>query len=312
MLPLASLIPSYNLFWIALLVLASIESVVALVGTNVFQKRHHGGLRFANDILARLQFAFATVFVAVLINGAFSQEQQPMKGFVAIMFFVALASYLIGLKFAAPTHYDSVFKKLNHSCPTSVDEECTRRLGFWTYVRLISVNVLLCIVSLTGGFIILLSLKPASSITAAIVRIEPQGVPTVRGVPYNGQPDWYSDHTFWLEQEGDRDKKQGVVKGYEVGEAKYTTTSATDAFHVILEVPDTYEIASHSVFRLTTSGDREFFERIEPIPEEDFRRLNVSIPECNKGDKIIVLFRVESKVSGAPLDVASIVKAYLR
>lgn len=154
--------------------------------------------------------------------------------------------------------------------------------------------------------------QPSVGPTVPPLRGKPLGSPKIRPVPYTGQPDWYSDHMFWLEREGDGDKKQGLVKGYELGEAEYTTTSPAISFWVVLHVPDTYEIASHSAFRLTTSGDRRLFERLEPVPEEDFRGLKISVPECGKGDKIIVLFRVESKVSGAPLDVSSIVKANLR
>jgi hypothetical protein len=305
-------IPSYNLFWIVLLLLTSVESLVALVGTNILQKRHHNILLLANEILATLQLAFLIFFVAIVFNPVFSSQQSLLKASIELMIFVALCGYLLGLKFAAPAHYDKVFKKLKHDCPTSVDEECTKSLGFRTYVRLVGFNLLACAFSLAGGLIILLFLRPAPSVTAAVVRLEPQGTPAIRPVPYKGQPDWYSDHSFWLEQEGDRDKRQGIATAYELGEASYTTASATYKFAVVLRVPDKYVIASQAAFRVTTLGSREFFERLEPLPEDSLRGVRVSVPECNKGDRVNVLFRVESTLAGAPIDVADIVKATLQ
>jgi len=147
-----------------------------------------------------------------------------------------------------------------------------------------------------------------------VSRQKPQGSIAIKALPYKGAPEWYADHTYWLEQEGDRDKKGEVIAGYAIGEATFTTSNATFPFETLLSVPAGYEVRSRAAYLLSSGSAKPSSLEILPTqPTDDtFRGLKVPVPECNKNDLVLILFRVSSKKRDLPLTVADIVQGTVR
>jgi hypothetical protein len=155
--------------------------------------------------------------------------------------------------------------------------------------------------------------NPSVSGLSPVARQKPQGTPSIRAIPYKGQPEWYSNHVHWLEQEGERDKKApSLTQAYAIGESEYPVLAASSAFAVKLNVPGGYTISSNSAFRIRSSDGRTFLEPLDPTPtDENFQGLQVQAPECDKADGVVILFRVESLKPGLSMRVEDIVKAKL-
>ncbi len=177
-------------------------------------------------------------------------------------------------------------------------------------LRYIVVPILVVLIPAAATIISARSKDSVSSGTSMpTARHKAEGNVTIKGLPYKGQPDWYSDHANGLEQEGDRDKKAGIISAYGVGLATYAAASPTYPLEMVVGVPQGYTIASRSAFRMTSHAGKEVFEVLEPrAVDQTFRELRVSAPECDKGDSVLTLFRVQSKGPGASMNIEDIVK----
>ena len=301
----------FNLYWFLLLLLVSAQSLAAVIGTNVFQKRHHNRWRLTNDLLARFQLGYISFAVAVFINVSFTPEQKFLSVANAILLVLAIVAAVGGLKLASQERLDDILKAAGHTCPTSVSEKCTAQLKFVRKIQLVWGNILAFAVVTALAVFIVLSIKPATLSSGEALQ-KPQGSPTVKAVPYEGQPEWYGDHAFWLEKEGDRHKEAHLIATYALGEVQYAASVRTIPFTIILSVPEGYALASHAAFRDASAQGHPLLEQLNPTPSNDtFREFKVSVPECARQDKVVVLFRLDGKYVNGSINVTDIVRAHL-
>jgi len=308
---LAVMSDHFKVYWFLLLLLVFAQSLFAVVGTNVFQKRHHNFWRLTNDLLARFQLGYISFAVAVFINVSFSPEQKFLSVANALLLVLAIAAAVGGLSLASQDRLDRILKAAGHTCPTSVNEECRARLKLGRKFQIVWGNIFAFTAVTVLALFIIHSIKPGT-LSGGEPPQKPQGSPTVKAIPYDGQPEWYGDHAFWLQKEGDRHKDAHLIAIYALGEVKYMASGRTTPFTIILSVPEGYALASHAAFREASAQGHPLLEALDPTPSNDtFRELKVSVSECAKQDNVVVLFRLDGRDAKASINVTDIVRAYL-
>lgn len=131
--------------------------------------------------------------------------------------------------------------------------------------------------------------------------------PSVRALPYRGQPAWAADHIYWLEKEGERDREKGIVKEFAIGEVTGHFTWPTKPLRMVLRVPDGYALWNRVAFRITSTSGSQLFERLEIDAGRDgTREVGVDVPQCEDGDRVITIVRVGTSASSMPRDLRDV------
>src|SRR5438105_997532 len=103
----------YLLYWVALLILMFAQAGASVIGTNVFQKRHHNGLRLASDITVRLLLSIVGFAIAVLISPEIPSEPRNLvRLFAGILVFITVLLYFPGLKRASSGQQEQLLKPI--------------------------------------------------------------------------------------------------------------------------------------------------------------------------------------------------------
>lgn len=216
-------------------------------------------------MLARFQLGYISFVVAVFINVSFAPEQKFLSVANGILLVLALGAAVGGFKLASQDRLDDILKNAEHHCPTSVSNKCVAPLKLRRKIHLVWGNIFAFAILTALALFIVRSIKPASLAESGEMPQKPQGSPMVKAVPNKDQPEWYLDHTFWLQQEGDRHKKDGLIATYALGEAQYMARARTIPFAIVLSVPEGYALASHAAFRVASSTGHPLLERLDPI-----------------------------------------------
>lgn len=140
-----------------------------------------------------------------------------------------------------------------------------------------------------------------------ITRKSPEGVASLRALPYPGELGWLGDHKYWLEQEGERDRKLGLIRSYLVAEARYVAPFPTTPSRLVLRAVEGYGLASRTAFLIKQSCSSTLAERIEVRSSGDFRELKITMPEASVGDCVLTVFRVFSKTLQIPRELRDVV-----
>jgi hypothetical protein len=232
---------------------------------------------------------------------------------------LAFLCFLTGLRFGAQEQYDRTLKTVPHTCPATIDDGCTTRIPFSAVLKLVGFSLGAYPIALALALCIVLRLQPVdAAATPPTIVGRATGSPAIAAVPYATEPEWYSDHEHWLQDEATRDEKAGRIATYALGEAQYAVRcdlqpcTAAQPFTLVLRVPEPYRIASRAAFRMTASSGGDLFERLDPVPAPAFRELHVMVTNARPGDRILVLFRVETPAPQLPIVVPDVVRASLQ
>jgi len=298
------------MYWLLLLFLAMVQSAGVILGTDVYQRRPHRGLRLVNDLLSRFQLGYAFFLSAILINFSFPDEFKILKAIIFILLFLALIFGLWGLRLASSSRLQRILADKTHRC--TGEEKCTIKLDFRTAARIVSGSLISFSILTVFVALVVFSLKPASNFGGEVMQ-KPQNDAILKTVPYEGEPEWQADHFYRLQQEGERLKPAELIKKYALGAFEWTASTQTYPFTMVLHVPQGYTLAVRAAFIEGNENGRSLLEPLNKISSDnEFEHFTIEVPECGKQDKVFVLFRLDSKNANDSTDVGDVVQASIQ
>src|SRR5438105_12524514 len=111
-----SLFSSYNLYWLAaLLMTVTVTSLLAVYIPSIRQKRHHNFLRLINEFLSRHQLGLCSYYAAILVTVDFMPEQKTLKLLITGSLVLSFLLALLASTWASPVHQESLLQE-DHEC----------------------------------------------------------------------------------------------------------------------------------------------------------------------------------------------------
>ncbi len=151
--PLFDSFKDENFDWVSVLLLLIGSSVVSVMAPNFMNRnpRTHNLLRLINECTARVQLAYISFYLTLLIVGKFSTT---LGRFIGFIMFVGLGFWLGGLYLASKQ--DRTIQRFHGLCNPGTDGECDtkfRRYDRWRVIQTNAViSVLSCILALGFAF----------------------------------------------------------------------------------------------------------------------------------------------------------------